>query len=80
MSKRVVVHLRPDVPVESDFLEAYEAMPRRAEWVRRTLLRGFVEERRRLGGDEDFYEGGALLGGALGAFGLTSEMKGDDRS
>ena len=43
----MVVNLRPDVPVEAEFLDAYEAMPRRAEWVRRMLLRGFAEEQRR---------------------------------
>jgi hypothetical protein len=47
MSKRVVINLRPDVPAEADFINVYEAMPRRAEWVRRMLLRGFIEEQRR---------------------------------
>lgn len=47
MSKRIVVNLRPDIPAEADFLDAYEMMPRRAEWVRRILLEAFYEERRR---------------------------------
>ena len=74
MSKRVVIHLRPDVPVECDFLDAYAAMPRRAEWVRRTLLRGFVEEQRRRTSDDDPYEGAAMLGTVLSGLNMSAEL------
>ncbi|MEM6902830.1 MAG: hypothetical protein AAF556_06300 [Pseudomonadota bacterium] len=90
MSKRVVIHLRPDVPVECDFLDAYAAMPRRAEWVRRTLLRGFMEEQRRrvgdgrvseeAGFDGDPYDASVLMGSAAPLPGLNGDVKGEDRS
>ena len=85
MSKRVVIHLRPDVPVECDFLDAYAAMPRRAEWVRRTLLRGFVEEqRRRSNSDDNPYEAAAMLEAALGLAPGTgmnnADLNGEDGS
>ena len=85
MSKRVVIHLRPDVPVECDFLDAYAAMPRRAEWVRRTLLRGFVEEqRRRTNTDDDPYEAAAMLEAALnglpGSGANSTDLNGEDGS
>ncbi|MBV6632824.1 MAG: hypothetical protein KI792_07310 [Alphaproteobacteria bacterium] len=89
MSKRVVIHLRPDVPVECDFLDAYAAMPRRAEWVRRTLLRGFVEEQRRRNSDGrmqeegafdgDPYDASGLIGGGIPLPSLNGDAKGDDR-
>lgn len=68
------------MPVEGDFLEAYAAMPRRAEWVRRTLLRGFVEEMKRLADDDDPYEGATIFGKTTAVAGTFGEFKGDDRS
>lgn len=76
MSKRVVIHLRPDIPVEGEFLDAYSAMPRRAEWVRRMLLRGFLEEVKRPGSNAGAYMNPAQIAQLTALMG--QEQAGDE--